>query len=81
MSIPDHSKARNGKPEGIEAIEGIWEKVANKNAQKENPGDCFDGCDSFAVGGLPQRTRVSLRWLAGRLTCEELRRGQAVGSL
>jgi hypothetical protein len=53
LSIPDHSKARNGKPEGIEGIEGIWEKVANESAQKEIPGDGFDGCDAFAVGGSP----------------------------
>ena len=53
LSIPDHSKPRNGKREGIEAIEGIWEKVANESAQKEIPGDGFDGCDAFAEGGWP----------------------------
>ena len=53
MSIPDHSKARNGEREGIEVIEGMWEKVANESAQKEIPGDGFDGCDAFAEGGWP----------------------------
>jgi hypothetical protein len=58
LSIPDHSKARNSKPEGIEAIEGIWDKVANESAQKEIPGDGFDGCDAFAVSLLPTSSVV-----------------------